>query len=87
MRQGTTVIIVKSIHVLKMTQEHMAKHRIGTNVRGATAEIKTQGLRRVIERKRKRPSVKMSIKNGWTKLCESMKTSKKTTSDTDEEYF
>ena len=75
-----TVMIVKSIYTRKVTQEHMVKHRKVkvTIVRNANTKAKTQDFWRVIERKNRRASIKMSIKNGWKKLYGSMKTCRST---------
>ena len=69
MSKCATVMIVKSIYATKVTQEHMVKHRKVkvTIVRNANTKAKTQDFWRVIERKNRRASIKMSIKNGWKK--------------------
>ena len=58
-----------------------------TIVKNATPKRKTHGFRRVIGRKRQRVSIKMSMKHGWRKSYENMKTSRRMTTVTEEEYL
>ena len=85
MSQCTTVIIVKSISIPKMALEYMVKQV--TIVKNATPKMKTHGFSRFIERKGQRASIKMSMKHGWMISYENMKTSRRMTTVTEEEYL